>query len=70
MKTKICTCGKKIIFLQTIRGNYSPFVYDSLDETDKKQIECGDEIMFDSKKHKSHFADCPQAHSFRKKKPV
>lgn len=62
---KCKACKKEIIFLSTKKGKLIPVNYDSLSEDDKKKINEGTIIMFNYKKHISHFADCPFAKSFR-----
>lgn len=60
---KIVPCGhcrKQIVFLRTARGRTMPVDADTVGDDDK---------LFDYKKHKSHFADCPAAAVFRKGKP-
>lgn len=56
--TRCKSCGKLIVFMPTLKGKFMPVNLESVYDTD---------IFFDSKKHKSHFADCPKADSFRKK---
>ncbi len=61
MKVEKCRrCGAEIVFLLTKKGKSMPVVASSVSE--------GDEL-YDHAKHKSHFADCPAADLFRKKKP-
>lgn len=52
-------CGAEIVFLKTAAGKTMPILASSVEEGD---------VLFDHKKHKSHFADCPAAAKFRKPK--
>jgi hypothetical protein len=51
-------CGAPIVFLKTAKGNQMPVNADSVSPGD---------ALVDLKKHKSHFATCPAASSFRKR---
>jgi hypothetical protein len=53
------SCGAEIIFLKTAKEKAMPVDYLST-------IKQGD--VFDHTKHTSHFATCPDAQRFRKKK--
>ena len=59
MKPSICSsCGEYIVWVKTERGKWMPVDADSFEE--------GDERVFDSSKHISHFATCPHADEHRK----
>lgn len=58
MDSKPCkSCGKLIVFMPTLKGKFMPVNLESVENED---------VYFDSKKHVSHFSDCPKADSFRK----
>lgn len=56
---KCSSCGSEIIFLKTAAGKAMPVDY-------LPTIQPGE--VFDHKKHTSHFATCPDAQRFRRKK--
>jgi hypothetical protein len=71
MKCK--ACGKEIYFLKTSKGNMMPVNAESISQDDRDFINSNlyreGDVLFDPKKgHISHFADCPEAKKFRKKK--
>jgi len=57
--TKCRACGKDITFLLTIKGKTIP--------VDAETVKEGDTV-FDILKHRAHFASCPEAGKFRRKK--
>ena len=58
-QTPLCrSCGAAIIFLPTKAGKKMPIDFET--------VEAGD-VAFDPKKHRSHFATCPDAAKYRKK---
>jgi hypothetical protein len=62
--TKLATCkscGAKIVFLKTTSGKFIPVNYESVLENKIASYE-----IFNSKKHTSHFATCPNASKHRK----
>lgn len=61
LKTVRCrACDQYIVFLPTASGKQMPVDAESVTE--------GDEL-FDSQVHISHFATCPEADRFRRRKP-
>jgi len=52
-------CGALIIFLRTKAGKQAPVDAHSVEPTD---------VEFDPKKHATHFASCPKADEFRRRK--
>ena len=70
MKTTKCkACQKEIVFLGTRSGKTMPVDVDSLPPVDKRSITENIPVEFDAKRgHISHFATCPEANSFRRKK--
>jgi hypothetical protein len=56
---KCRSCGAEIVWLKTINGKNMP--------VDAETFEDGDEL-FEPKRHTSHFATCPDAEKFRRKK--
>ena len=56
--TQCRSCFEQIVFLKTNTGKIMPVNY-------TKDIKPDD--FFDSKKHKSHFLNCPNAKNFRRK---
>jgi hypothetical protein len=65
MKCK--SCGAQIVFLKTAKGGFIPVDYDEKIAGDAGGCAMRDEI-FDPKKHVAHFATCPSAGQWRKKK--
>lgn len=66
---KICrSCGKKIVFMFTESGAFMPVDNHSLSHNDIQLIRLGKRISFRFNDHISHFASCPNAKEFRKKK--
>lgn len=61
-------CNNSIVFLRTKNGKFNPVDYKSLSEEDKFNIAHQIPVNFDFTRHKSHFATCPAAASFRKSK--
>lgn len=60
LSTRTCdACSAAIIFLRTAAGNQIP--------VNAETVTRGDSI-YDAKKHKAHFATCPKAEEFRKRK--
>jgi hypothetical protein len=57
MKCK--SCGKEIVYLRTAAGKIMP--------VDRETTDAADEY-FDQERHTSHFATCPDAERFRKKR--
>lgn len=57
MKCK--SCGKEIVFLRTSTGKAIPVNKETTDAADE---------YYDKERHISHFADCPAAKDFRRKK--
>lgn len=57
-------CGRPVIWLKT--NGTKPDGSPKLMPVNAESVRQGDE-SFDSKRHKSHFADCPNANDFRKK---
>ncbi len=69
MRTQKCRkCPKQIVFLKTTAERWEPVNPESLSEADKHELERGLKVVFDPKRHISHFATCPAAAEFRKKK--
>jgi len=68
MKKYCKACNKEIYFLQTKNGKNIPVNAETLSEEEVKQIANGEKVIFDSKRHISHFADCPEANKFRRNK--
>lgn len=73
MKNQCSKCGAKIYFVLTKKGNSMPVDISSLTEEDKKAIlfsKLGERypVAFRPGVHVSHFATCPNADDFRKKK--
>jgi len=63
------SCGKEIFFLKTKNEKLIPINADSISEEDKRLLAEGKEVYFDLKKgHVTHFADCPSANRWRRKK--
>lgn len=58
---KCKSCGAEIVYLQTKKGNNIPCNANTVDSED---------VIYDSKKHRTHFSDCPDAIKFRKNKGV
>jgi len=61
------SCGKRIVFLKTDSGKKIPINYETLSNEDIENLEQGEEVLFDSTLHISHFSDCPQSKKWRKK---
>lgn len=55
---KCRACGKEIVFLKTATGKIMPVNKETTDAADE---------YFDKDRHISHFSDCPEAKTFRKK---
>lgn len=55
--TRCNSCRARIIFLATSTGKKMPVDADSVDP---------EELIFEPKKHESHFATCPNADSHRR----
>lgn len=53
-------CGAKLIWLRTFRGGWIPV------NADESVLEL--DQYFDHQRHKAHFATCPNAEDFRKKR--
>lgn len=67
MKSKKCSCGKTIYFLKTVTGKTMPVTEDQLHEDELSALDNGIDVDFDRSRHISHFADCPDAKTFRRK---
>lgn len=66
--TNCRSCNKPIAMLKTVNNKNIPVNRDSLTFQEIEDIKRGINFFFDPHKHISHFADCPQANEFRKKK--
>lgn len=53
------SCGREVVWLATATGRRMPVNADTVKE---------DDAVFDPKAHTSHFADCPQADAWRKRR--
>lgn len=68
------TCGAKIVWGKTVNGKSMPIDMFSLPDDDKVMLidrwNTGDNtpLIFNPKKHTSHFFTCPDAKQHRKKK--
>lgn len=61
IKTRICrSCGADIVWMKTVNGKSIP--------VDAETVHDSGAELFDSNFHVSHFATCPDADKFRKKK--
>jgi len=58
LKTKQCTCGAWIVFLETKNGKLMPCDAESVRITDR---------LYDSERHVSHFGTCPKTSKFKNK---
>jgi len=56
------SCGAKIIFMKTYTGKYIPVDFSSVDNNKIIAVD-----IFDSEKHISHFATCPNVAKHRKR---
>lgn len=63
---KKCECGQMMAFINTAKDKYIPVNVESLSEVDRHELSIGAKVVFDSKRHISHFADCPNAKRFRR----
>ena len=68
-----CKCGAKIYWVITGKGNAMPVDIETLTEEDTRAIlwsKIGERypVTYRPGVHKSHFATCPFANEFRKKK--
>lgn len=57
--TRCRSCRARIIFLETTTGKKIPVDADTVEPEDEQ---------FDNARHESHFATCPQADQFRRKR--
>ena len=57
MASRCSTCQTPIIWLRTAAGKRMP--------VDPGSVQDGD-VLFDPARHRSHFADCPQADEHRR----
>lgn len=55
--TRCSSCRARIVYLVTATGKNMPVEADTVEPTDEE---------FDSKRHESHFAKCPNANQHRK----
>lgn len=60
-------CAKPIAFLPTKTGKTMPVDEDSLSIQDMADIEDGKPVLYDGKRHVSHFGTCQFASQFSKK---
>lgn len=63
-----CECNSAIVFLKTKTGKDMPVDIDSISEEEKGKIIKGEIVSFEYGRHISHFATCPKANKFRRKK--
>jgi hypothetical protein len=69
MRTQICKkCPQEIIFLRTRDQRWDPVNVESLSDADKHELRNNYKVLFDPKRHVSHFSNCPGAPGFRKQK--
>ena len=66
------SCNAPIVWMLTSSGKSIPVEPSSLSFGDQaliNELPRGGKLVFDAKRHKSHFARCPKANEHRKKKP-
>ena len=68
--TRCSKCDAKIAFTVTSSGKWMPVDADSLNDEDVELLGRvgGEKVEYRHGDHMSHFATCPEADSFRKKK--
>ena len=70
MSDRCAACGKRILFTRTQRGKWLPVDWDSVSSTTLLEHADGRTApAYDPKTMKAHFATCPQADFFRKRRP-
>jgi hypothetical protein len=69
MRSQICRkCPQEIVFLRTRDKKWEPVNIESLSDADKYELNSGYTVLFDAKRHVSHFSNCKAAEGFRKAK--
>lgn len=61
-------CGKPILYIPTPAGRTMPVDVNSFSMEDRLDLNHKRQVLFDASHHVSHFATCPYADEFRKKK--
>lgn len=63
-------CNKEIFFLKTNNGKLIPVNAESLNHSELHDLKnnplANGQRLFDSKRHVTHFADCPKADKYRR----
>ena len=67
--TKCRSCDTEIAFVETRSGSQMPVDADSLDDEDIEILgRVGERLQYEHGRHVSHFATCPDAYKFRRKR--
>jgi hypothetical protein len=65
---KKCSCGKMMAWLKTSNNKNIPVDVETLSDSDRHELAHGLKVVFDPKRHTSHFATCPNSEKYRKEK--
>ena len=66
--SKCKSCGANMAWVLTANGRYMPVEYTSLSVEEKTELNLCQPVKFAYGRHISHFANCPNAKTFRKGK--
>lgn len=64
--SKKCECGQMMTFLKTTNDKTIPVNSETLSDADIFELGRGMKVIFDPKRHVSHFINCPLSKKFRK----